>query len=298
MFRILADTYKRDTKPPAMPRWLKMLFLLAIGLIVVLAIMFFGSDSPGGPAGLATLMFYLFGFALLIGLVLWSFLTWVIYSALHNTAPWWRRGMTLLFFLMPAISLADISISLPQAGDSHDPVSKQAVTLAGIVFPAGSKLEYDDEYGGGDHTLIGAQASAPLSLGSLSVTEIRLQNPPHEQHLRVMLSSPQTIDGWHCHPDDSTEITRTNGRIALDYCMLAGQTIGNTTWPPGSYVRRSTAGWSVFASTIISSSDIETCTRPIVVAGVPYVQVSVNYDEARQKLAIDNGTPCKRGGSG
>jgi len=211
MFRILIDKDKRGTKPPAMPRWLKMLFLLAIGLLVVMVMMFLETDAAGSPAGLAILMLFLLGFGLFSGFILWSFLTWAIYSALHHVAPWWRGGMTLLFFLAPAVPLTAVLMLFfeAQATDSPDPVSKQAVTLAGIVFPAGSELEYE-QYGKGDNKLIGVQASAPLSLGPLSVTGIKLVDPPGEERLRVQLASPQTIDGWHCNPDATVEVTRIN----------------------------------------------------------------------------------------
>lgn len=299
MTLISPDTPASKAKLPAMPLWLRALFLVSTALTVCLFAMVFAPSSRGygGPGGWGNALFYLIGAVLLAGFIFWSFLTWLIYRSLHDRTRGQRVGITLLLFLLPPVLLASNMgmdwLKGSPGGRKFEAESKQAVTLVGVVFPPGSELEYEED-GHFGRTLIGATASTPLALGTLQVTGIWLSNPPDESHLRLNLPSPQSIDGWFCSGNDNVKVIRKDGTITLEYCMLVGQTIANSTWPPGTRVYQTTAGWTVFASSIIDPSGAETCTSPIMVAGVPYVQVTVNYDKTRQKLTTDDGTRCKK----
>ncbi|WP_028452626.1 hypothetical protein [Chitinilyticum aquatile] len=282
---------------PGMPPLLKKLFLAGTALTVFLFAMVFapGSRGYGGPGGWGEGILYLIGAALSAGIVIWSFICWLVYRSLHTQGRGKRIGITLLFFLLPPILLAgsigwDWLKGYPGRTETKADAPTSA-TLAGVVFPAGSKLEYEQD-GQFGRVLVGATARKPLAFGTLQVTGIRLTDPPDERHLRLSLPAPQTIDGWNCSEQQHVDVSNNNGVITLDYCTLAGQTIADSIWPPGTLVESSADGWSVYASTLIDPSSAETCAHPSIVAGVPYVQVQATYDLKREKLSIDYGTPC------
>ncbi|KMN36189.1 hypothetical protein VI26_07860 [Chromobacterium sp. LK1] len=186
---------------------------------------------------------------LLIGAAVWLLLSGLLFYALRRRKPRARFGLSLLFLLAPLLWLGlqlaagfFIERLNPVGGETAD----SPVTLAGVSFPAGSHIVYEQD--NGSRQPVKAESSAPLALGPLSI--VSLKQEPGSRMLEAGLSGGQEIEGWPCASAEvmPTTLEPTPQGPRLQGCWLGRpRELGAVRWPPGSVLSRDGQGnWSLF----------------------------------------------------
>lgn len=226
--------------------------------------------------------------------VVWCLLSAFVFYCLRRLVAWKQWSLSLGFLVLPAGWLAmDIAIEhlLGQPGGVESVMaSTQSVTLAGVVFPAGSQLDYEQE-GMGRRHLRGALAQEPLSLGDLRILGLRLTHSPDERRLEIRLSEAQAVDGWLCATERDVLVTRAGNRLALDLCALQPLSVGSLDWPSGTLVRRDHRGDWELAWFNNPRSATEDCEQVMEAFGFRFNNLQATYDPQRQ-LQQWRGTTC------
>ena len=226
--------------------------------------------------------------------IIWCVLAAVVFYCLRRLAAWKRWGLTLFFLFFP-VGWLGLEIAgewlLGRVGGTESVIaSREPVMLAGVTFPAGSRIDYDQQ-GMGHRRLRGAQAPEPLFLGDLRIMGLRLTDPPDESRLEITLSVAQSVEGWPCAAERDVMARRTGDRLSLDLCALQPFSLGNLDWPEGALVRHDLQGdWDVawFNSPRTATAD---CDQVIEAFGFRFNRLRATYDRRRQ-LQLWDGTTC------
>ncbi|MFL9882491.1 hypothetical protein PQR66_05605 [Paraburkholderia agricolaris] len=171
----------------------------------------------------------------------------------HRRLPSRRRaGLTVLFFLAPVVCffvLGGGQVILGKAGRTFTAFAKRPVVIAGVTFPAGSVVSYEQLGGGYWHNRpIFAQSDKPVMAGSVEITKLMYWRE-HANTLIVVLSRDQTIEGWQCHggADSVAEMSLTATQPSFRGCMFAAPgTIDGMNWPVFTEVmKRDNGDWKL-----------------------------------------------------
>ncbi|WP_147408495.1 hypothetical protein [Paraburkholderia fungorum] len=188
--------------------------------------------DTGSPGGIPKPLLYLAAF-----IALWLLITGVFFWRLRRLPSRKRAGLTVLFFLAPVLCffvLGGGQAILGKAGRTFTVVAEHPVVIAGVTFPAGSKVSYEQLGGGYWHKRpIFVQSDKPVMAGAVEITEL-MYSRQHANMLIVVLSRDQTIEGWQCRGGASSvaEMSLTETQPVFLGCVFAtARTINGMNWP-------------------------------------------------------------------
>ncbi|CAE6792983.1 hypothetical protein [Paraburkholderia nemoris] len=192
------------------------------------------------------------GFAAAVFGIGWLLCCVVLFFRLRRLRLTWRIAISALTLISPGLIVcAAIAMwaVFGQRGDASSDLTQTPVTLAGAIFPAGSRIEYE-QTGTGHWTRkpVQAQSDLPVKLGPLQIVELALDEGAENQ-VKVTLAQDQVIDGWPCGAQFKlwTTLDLASQSPRLLYCWLGSRrALGAVSWPPGANVSRQTGDWSLY----------------------------------------------------
>ncbi|MDN0085112.1 hypothetical protein QU487_20600 [Crenobacter sp. SG2305] len=203
------------------------------------------------------------------------------------------------FILIYPYGIFSIRMPLFNPADS----TSHAITLEGVVFPAGSKVEFQKESLWTEHP-VSAVAPHPINAGSLRIRSLDKQR---DSTLSVGLATAQSIEGWTCSAAQPAYFSVGRGANGgpstwrLSSCRLIdGVRQAGSSWPAGTIVSRtienSIEKWLV--SWPGNSASPETwCNETLTVDGYKLSSFFGSYDK-QHRLETWDGTACRRRANG
>ncbi|MFM0596482.1 hypothetical protein [Paraburkholderia dilworthii] len=174
----------------------------------------------------------------------WILICVTVFFLMHKTVLWKRWVYSIALFVAPAVALAiDIGSEYlaGEAGDQTELTATRPVTVAGVTFPTGSRIVYEQTDSSRWHKRIAqAESDQVLRLGTLKIIGLRQDNSDDER-FDIELAEDQSIDGWTCASAvgfwTTVSLPQHQSEPHLQSCWLAQSRIVNSiTWPAYSNV--------------------------------------------------------------
>ena len=156
---------------------------------------------------------------------LWAFATLFVFFLLGRKWSLRKRlGWTALFCLSPVllVGLALLAeIATGEGISDKKEVTREPMTVYGVLFPPGSQIEYDQTGGffgwHANRTLQNIRSPRPVALGNIRIDGFIFIAGNSGNTVRVLVSAGQTIDGWSC---GDTSVNIEQGKPVLVSCFL------------------------------------------------------------------------------
>ncbi|MBM3115785.1 hypothetical protein [Jeongeupia naejangsanensis] len=188
---------------------------------------------------------------LMVVLAIWIIVGVSIYFVLHKLPFRKRLGFSGLFLVGPLILFGgnmalEAAVGYP-GKPSIELSTPRPVQFFGAVFPAGSRLDYEQD---GRFfwmkKLVKAEGSSPVMLGNLQIKTLSVKAGLPE----ITLSNSQRVGGWFCSGDGwaDTTVEIKASEVILVSCRTAIKyQLGGVEWPANTEVTRDDkGGWSLF----------------------------------------------------
>jgi hypothetical protein len=183
----------------------------------------------------------------------WTLFCILVFFLFRKLIKWSRSRsffLSFIVFLAPVIYISVIGVSayLKVEAENPDPeTATSPVTLAGVVFPAGSRMQYkQNNVRSRDKELVQVESNTPVMMGPFSITGLKVD--ADSGTTGIILYQDHVIDGWPCAAVAGmwTEIRLIPqlDHPLLDSCWLSeDKMIGGVTWPAGTSVSAAGGLW-------------------------------------------------------
>jgi hypothetical protein len=202
--------------------------------------------EAGELGGVAVLAAWVLG-------AIWLVLAGLLYLGLRwlKLSSAKRAAIALFAFAAPFLLLGGATgvgfliggLGMQTTGNSSVPV-----TIAGVTFPAGSRVLYEQTAARGfwNRRPVSVLYSAvPATIGLVKITGLKTSDDGSPFEVSVQLNEDQNINGWLCRQgiNEWMDLSLTPAGPLLRSCWLAGaRKIGAVSWPEGANVFRNNYG--------------------------------------------------------
>ncbi|MCX4163551.1 MULTISPECIES: hypothetical protein [Paraburkholderia] len=217
--------------------------------------------------------------SVVVFVVVWLVMAFGLFRLLRKSSARKRLSLVGLFLALPVIALyswGPIDQFLGTPGTRVEGVAESPVVVAGVTFPAGTQIQYEQTGGGYWHkTPIGAQGDKAVMLGPVEIKRLWREDVDRNM-LSLSLTRDQTIDGWSCSadPDTAVEMKLTDTQPRFQSCQLAApRTIDGIDWPIFTEVTRADNGdWALLWNTVVHKN-----SQPVTAFGFPLQGMQATY---------------------
>lgn len=194
--------------------------------------------------------------------------------------------LSFALFMVPVVYLCAVGVYAYFEVKSETPIPGTAthpITLEGAVFPAGSRVQYQQNgIRFWDRKPVQVESDTPVMLGSLSITGLKVDESSGVTG--IILSQNHTIDSWPCVAIagmwTEVRLTPQQDHPLLDSCWLSeARMIGGVNWPAGTSVSATTGYWLLLWRRAGTSQDL-----PASAFGFPLDYMSATYNT---KIELD-----------
>ena len=151
--------------------------------------------DPVGVAGLAV-------FLTEVAAGAWILVCVVAFFLMRKTSLWKRLIYSLALFVAPVVLLAlDVGSDYlaGHAGDQSQRMATRPVTFAGVTFPPGSRIVYEQTDSSRWHKrIVQAESDTAVMLGPLKIVGLKQEEYVGYDSVDIALAGDQLIDGWPC----------------------------------------------------------------------------------------------------